>query len=80
MFNRLASRLFKRKVELALDTKFFYKIRSFSDGIFFINIQINADFYHGDHNPSFAFYLDILNIRLISFEIYNTLHMEHQEW
>ena len=71
--------IFKRKIKLARDIIWKpYKIRSFSDGIIFFNLDINADFYRDDHNPKFHIFLDILNIRFISIEVYNILHEDKQ--
>lgn len=50
--------------------------RSFSDGITFLNLKTNADFYKSDHKPSFEVSLTVLNIDIISFQVYSTEHIE----
>jgi len=55
-----------------------YKYRSFNDGITIFSVDISVDFYKGDHSPGLNIFLDILNFRLISIEVYNTLHEDQQ--
>jgi hypothetical protein len=71
--------IFKRNIQMSVDLILKpYKLRSFKDGINFFFVDFSADFYKDDHNPKFQFYLDILNYRLISLEIYNILHEDKQ--
>jgi len=78
VINRISSKIFRRNVKLALDTKFFYKLRNFNDGINILKVNFNVDFYRDNHCPRLEFTMDIVNIRLISIEIYNVLHEDKQ--
>lgn len=57
-----------------IELTFFNKIRSYSDGITFFNININLDRYEADHSPKFEFSLTILNVILIDMMIYYLHH------
>jgi hypothetical protein len=54
------------------------KIRSFSDGISFLEFEFNVDFYRGDHNPKGRIMLVVLNFKVFEFEIYNINHVEEE--
>lgn len=63
----------------ALDWNFFWKIRSFEDGIKFLNFDINLDLYKSDHKPSFNILLGIFNYVIFEIEIYNINHLPDDE-
>lgn len=70
---------FKLFKNYAFDYCFFYKIRNFSDGISFINADINLDLYENDHNPSFNMFLCIFNMTIFDLSIYNVNHISHKD-
>ena len=57
----------------------FYKFRPFSDGITFLEFQLETDWYAGDHNPRGTLALRVLNFTIFEFEIYNRNHVEDRE-
>lgn len=63
----------------SLDWNFFWKVRSFEDGIKFLTFDINLDLYESDHKPSFNIYLGILNYTIFEIEIYNVNHLLEEE-
>jgi hypothetical protein len=52
------------------------KIRSFKDGISFLEFEFNLDLYRGDHNPKGRIMLVIFNWKIFEFEIYNINHVD----
>jgi hypothetical protein len=54
------------------------KIRSFRDGISFLEFDCNADFYQGDHSPRSRIMLTIFNLKIFEFEIYNLNHVDEE--
>ena len=53
----------------------FHRIRTWSDGITFVELMINLDTFIGDHNPQFKFGLIVLNHVVFEFNIYNVNHV-----
>jgi len=70
---------FKLFKNYAFDYVFFYKIRDFSDGISFINADVNLDLYENDHNPSFNIFLCLFNITIFEISIYNINHVHNYD-
>lgn len=54
----------------------FHKLRDLSDGITFIEFEVNWDRYLADHKPQFRLFLAILNHTLIEASIYYLHHRE----
>ena len=65
------------KTKYAWELCAFNKVRDFSDGIGFFNIECRFDKYVGDHTPRFEFSFEIFNYMLIEFSIYNMFHEDH---
>lgn len=63
----------------AWELTLFHKVRSFSDGIDFLDIRIVLDLYKGDHTPRFTFFFEMLNFTLIEFNIYNINHIKEED-
>jgi hypothetical protein len=57
----------------------FHKVRYFKDGIDFFELICDIDFYKGDHNPQFRFFLEILNFTILEIEVYNVNHIDENE-
>ena len=80
MLSKILEIIFRRDIELAYDIILKpYKLRSLKDGLNILFLDISMDFYKGDHNPKFQIYLDVLNFRFISIEVYNKLHANNYE-
>ena len=60
----------------AWEVVFFHMYRSFKDGLTLFNLDINGDWYKGDHKPSVSFNFIVLNCMIIEFNIYDTRHEE----
>lgn len=60
----------------AWEITFFHLYRSFKDGLTVFNIDINNDWYIGDHNPKFEFSIILFNVTIVEFNIYDTRHEE----
>jgi hypothetical protein len=60
----------------AWEINFFQFFRKFSDGLLLFNIEINWDWFKGDHNPQFSFFLVLINTIIVEFRIYNVNHTE----
>jgi hypothetical protein len=60
--------------KFAIDITLLNKYREYKDGIDFFELICECDLFKGDHNPSFNFFLAILNISLIEINIYNINH------
>jgi hypothetical protein len=58
----------------AFELSFLNFIREFSDSITFFTVNIESDWYKGDHNPQFGISLIFLNIMILEFRIYNIHH------
>jgi len=55
----------------------FHKCRDFSDGIDFIELNMNFHKYMEDHNPKFSFSLFLFNFTIFEFNIYNIWHTDN---
>ena len=64
------------KSDYASSLTFFRKVRDWSDGITFFNLEVNWDKYLSDHSPYFRIRLTVLNHILIEFEIYYKYHRD----
>lgn len=53
---------------------FFWKVRSYSDGITFVNVDFNLDLYKSDHKPSLELMFVLFNITIIELRIYWRWH------
>lgn len=53
-----------------------YSYRNFSDGVSFIDFNINWDRYLADHTPRFDIRLAICNFMLIDFSVYYLHHRD----
>jgi hypothetical protein len=62
-----------------LELNFFYKVRDYSDGINFINGEVNLNLYKADHSPNFRIELIVMNVMLFEFHIYYLFHRESEE-
>lgn len=60
----------------AIDFSALHLIRSFLDGISFLESKINLDLYKGDHNPKLEISLIVLNFKIFEIIIYNVNHVE----
>lgn len=79
MLSKILEIIFRKNIELSYDIILKpYKLRSLRDGVNLFNLDISSDFYRGDHTPKFQVYLDIVNFRCISIEVYNSLHEDLQ--
>jgi len=52
----------------------FHKIRHYSDGVTFLEAQINWDRYKADHCPRFTFYIIFLNFTIFEYQVYYLHH------
>ena len=68
----LSFKIFKN---YALGLSGLHGLRSFRDGISFLEFICNLDLFAGDHNPHFRVMLVILNFKIFEFEIYNVNHI-----
>lgn len=53
-----------------------HKLRQFSDGISFIEFNVNWDRYIADHTPRFDIMLVICNFTIVEFSIYYVWHRD----
>lgn len=60
-----------------MDLSGLHFIRSFLDGITFLEPKINLDLYRGDHNPKLEISLIVLNFKIFEINIYNVNHVEN---
>jgi hypothetical protein len=67
---------FKINKKYALDFLMFHQVRSFKDGIDFIDFDCKIDLYEGDHNPQFSLFFEVFNFTIIDFQIYNMFHVK----
>jgi hypothetical protein len=51
-----------KKKNIFWETQLFANIRSWKDGITFLNFKMNLDRYKSEHTPSFQIELTILNV------------------
>jgi hypothetical protein len=58
----------------AWELNLFYKINDFKDSFHFCEFELKFDRFPADHNPQFNFSLEILNIVIFDFTIYNVYH------
>lgn len=58
----------------ALELSLFRPIRSFKDGISFLEFKACIDLYEEDHKPSFDVSLLVLNLMVFELNIYNISH------
>jgi hypothetical protein len=65
---------FKVSKKYAIDFGFLYKIRSFKDGISFLEFSNKLDLYKGDHNPKLQLSLIVLNFLIFELDFYNVNH------
>jgi hypothetical protein len=72
--NMILGMSFRITEKFAIDITLFNKYRSFKDGIDFFHLSCESDFYEDDHNPKFRFWLALLNISIIEFDLYNINH------
>lgn len=63
----------------AFELVLFNSVRSLKDGISFFKVVMNLDLYKGDHKPSFNFEIELCNMYLIEFRIYNVNHYNENE-
>jgi hypothetical protein len=66
--------------KFAWELNLFHKYRDFSDGISFIEFNINYDKYICDHNPKFEMMFCIFNYMLFEFSIYNIYHVKNDKY
>lgn len=59
-----------------VDINGLYKMRNFSDGISFLEVNVNLDSYVGDHNPQFGIQIVLFNINVLEIRIYNVHHVD----
>lgn len=59
----------------ALDVAGFYLVRSFKDGLTFVELDVESSWYHDDHQPSFKIWLMVFNFIILDLTIYNTRHI-----
>lgn len=71
------SPIFKSKY--AVECSLFRSYQSFKEGIAIFDCNIGAAWFEGDHKPSVDFILDVFNITIIDFEIYNMYHLEDND-
>jgi hypothetical protein len=56
-----------------------HKYRPFSDGISFLEFNVNWDRYLADHTPRFGVMLVILNFKVFEFSIYYMYHRDNED-
>ncbi|RLA83081.1 MAG: hypothetical protein DRG78_05415 [Epsilonproteobacteria bacterium] len=61
-----------------IELTFLNCIRTISDGLTFLNLNINWDRFKADHSPKFEFELILLNITLIEFTFYYLYHRDNE--
>lgn len=66
---------FKLSNKYAAEWFLFHKLRSFSDGVSFVDFDITLDLYKDDHKPSFRVFLLIANYTILELNVYNTCHV-----
>ena len=54
----------------------FHKIRSYQDGVTFLETQINWDRYKADHCPRFTFHIIFLNCTILEGHVYYLHHRD----
>jgi len=54
----------------------FMNIRRCSDGVSFMNFNVDWDRYDADHKPSFRVYFGLFNFTVLEFQIYNIYHKD----
>jgi len=60
----------------ALDVYGFYVVRALSDGVAFLELTVNFDFFKADHNPKFKVVVILLNLMILDLCIYNVNHIK----
>jgi len=61
--------------DYAIDLTFLYCSRCITDGLTALELQVNFDWFKGDHNPQFQISLTVLNMTLVDVRIYNVHHL-----
>lgn len=74
--NKFLRKKLKRDVQMVFEFTFLNKVRSYSDGITFMNLKLDSDLYEGDHTPRIEFLLEVLNFQLVNIILYNKYHYE----
>lgn len=67
---------FKISKKFVFEASFLNFVRSFKDGLTFLDLHLNLDLYEADHKPEAYVYLMFLNTILFDFRIYNINHVE----
>lgn len=70
---------FKISKNFAFEASFLNFVRSFRDGVTFLDLSVNLDLYEADHKPEGHISLTFLNMILIDLRIYNVNHAENVE-
>jgi len=66
----------KLSKDFALEVAGFFIYRSLSDGLSVLELNIDCDWYKGDHNPQFWIRLTLLNVTILEVRVYNVNHAE----
>jgi hypothetical protein len=77
LLRKILTNGFKLNKNYGFEWNFFWKVRSFKDGITFIKPEISWDRYEWDHKPSFEIYLCIFNYTIIELRVYYLHHRLH---
>ncbi len=67
---------FKFNQDWGLEISSLHLLRSFADGISFINLEIGLDLFKADHKPSFDLMIVLLNFKLIELSVYYLHHRQ----
>lgn len=62
--------------DYAWEISAFNMYRAFSDGISFVEFNVNWDRYEDDHSPGFSVIFVLLNFKVFEFNIYYIHHRD----
>jgi hypothetical protein len=65
--------------DYAWEIAFLYKYQNFSEGLTVFQLNVDAEWYKGDHNPRFEILLIIFNFMIFDFSIYNIHHVDNPD-
>ena len=55
-----------------------HPFRSLKDGVTWLTIEVNSDWFRGDHNPQTSLWVVVLNLTIIEFRVYDTRHVDNE--